>query len=223
MKKTRKILLMAACAVLLVCISVGATVAYLTSTDSVTNTFTVGQVKITLDEAEVNADGKPVNKDGNVVTNLSDAKRVQRNSYKLMPSHEYTKDPTVTVKANSEESHVRMLVTVTFDKTLTDTALATQLDDIITGYDSTAWPRNAYKVDTKDGKTVITYEYRYKDTVSAGDTDEKLPALFTGIKVPDDWTNEKLAEFGGIKIDIVAEAIQADGFADADAAWKAFK
>ena len=34
MKKTRKILAMAACAVLLVCISVGATVAYLTSTDA---------------------------------------------------------------------------------------------------------------------------------------------------------------------------------------------
>ena len=40
MKKTRKILAMAACAILLVCISVGATVAYLTSTDTVTNTFT---------------------------------------------------------------------------------------------------------------------------------------------------------------------------------------
>ena len=60
MKKTRKILLMAACAVLLVCISVGATVAYLTSTDTVTNTFTVGQVAITLDEAKVDMYGDAV-------------------------------------------------------------------------------------------------------------------------------------------------------------------
>lgn len=215
MKKTRKILLMAACAVLLVCISVGATVAYLTSTDTVTNTFTVGKVKIELDEAKVGTDGKELTGE--------QAARVKTNAYKLMPGHSYVKDPTVTVKAKSEESYVRMLVTVTFDKTLTDTTLATQLDGIITGYNSTAWPRNAYKVDTKDGKTVITYEYRYKDTVSAGDTDEKLPALFTGIKVPDDWTNEKLDELGGIKIEIVAQAIQVDGFANADAAWKAFK
>ena len=53
MKKTRKILLMAACAILLVCISVGATVAYLTDMKSVTNTFTVGKVAITLDEKDV--------------------------------------------------------------------------------------------------------------------------------------------------------------------------
>ena len=79
MKKTRKILLMAACAVLLVCISVGATVAYLTSVDSVTNTFTVGKVAITLDEAKVTEYGVAV----------EGAARVKANTYKLIPGHEY--------------------------------------------------------------------------------------------------------------------------------------
>lgn len=105
MKKTRKILLMAACAILLVCISVGATVAYLTSTDTVTNTFTVGKVKITLDEAKVNADGKPVDKAGNVVA-LANAPRVKENSYKLMPGHTYTKDPTIHVANDSEPCYL---------------------------------------------------------------------------------------------------------------------
>lgn len=97
MKKTRKILAMAACAVLLVCISVGATVAYLTSTDSVTNTFTVGQVKITLDEAEVNADGSLVD---------NGKTRVKANSYKLLPGHTYTKDPTIHVANDSEPCYL---------------------------------------------------------------------------------------------------------------------
>ena len=51
--KLRKVLLLACSAVLLVCLSVGATLAYLTSTDTVKNTFTVGKVAITLDEVNV--------------------------------------------------------------------------------------------------------------------------------------------------------------------------
>ena len=96
MKKTRKILLMAACAVLLVCISVGATVAYLTDTKSVTNTFTVGSVAITLDEAKTDING--------VADNT--VPRVVANKYKLMPGHEYVKDPTVHVTAGSEDCYI---------------------------------------------------------------------------------------------------------------------
>ena len=100
MKKTRKILAMAACAILLVCISVGATVAYLTSTDEVKNTFTVGSVAITLDETDVTVDGV---KDTSA--------RVQENEYKLMPGHSYIKDPTVHFAAGSEASWLFVKVT----------------------------------------------------------------------------------------------------------------
>ena len=216
--KKFKALLVVACALLLVAASVFGTMAYLTSTDTVTNTFTVGKVKITLDEAKVGTDGKALTG--------SDAARVQTNSYKLMPGHTYTKDPTVTVEAGSEASYVRQMVTVTFDKVLTDAQLATQLDGIFTGYDAN-WVRNDKKVETKtkDGAkyTVITYEYRYKDKVAATTTDSKLPALFTGIKVPETWTNDDLAALGNIEINIVAHAIQADGFDKVDDAWAAFQ
>ncbi|MDY5347494.1 MAG: hypothetical protein SPG37_07790, partial [Eubacteriales bacterium] len=61
MKTKNKALLLTLCAMLLVAASIFGTVAYLTSkTENVVNTFTVGQVKITLDEAKVDADGKPV-------------------------------------------------------------------------------------------------------------------------------------------------------------------
>ena len=58
--KKFKALLVVACALLLVAASVFGTMAYLTSTDTVTNTFTVGKVAIKLDEAKVNTDGTPV-------------------------------------------------------------------------------------------------------------------------------------------------------------------
>lgn len=216
--KKFKALLVVACALLLVAASVFGTMAYLTSTDTVTNTFTVGKVNITLDEAKVGTDGKALTG--------SDAARVQNNSYKLMPGHKYDKDPVVTVKAGSEESYVRQIVTVTFGKALAETQLATKLDDIFTGY-SQKWVRNGAPVVKTEGEgdnehTVITYEYRYNTTVSAPESDKKLEALFTNIKVPETWTNEDLAAFGNININIVAHAIQADGFGSAGKAWEAF-
>ena len=220
MKTRNKIMLLALCMVALITVSVLGTMAYLTSKDTVTNTFTVGKVAITLDEAKVDADGKPVKVTGEgedakeeVVKNLSDATRVKANSYKLMPGHTYTKDPTVTVLANSEKSYVRMVVTATFDNELTDKLIAEKIDGIFEGYDSTEWNRTSKTID--DAKKVITYVYDYKTTVSTGNDAQKLPALFTAIKIPGDWTNEQLAAIGGFKIEIVAQAIQADGFKDA--------
>lgn len=89
MKKTLTIILAFA---LVIAMSVAGTVAYLTSQDSVTNTFTVGKVKITLDEAEVDANGA-----------VTSAERVKTNSYKLIPGHTYTKDPIIHVDASSEK------------------------------------------------------------------------------------------------------------------------
>ena len=217
----KKILVACLCVALAVLTIAGTTLAYLTSRDEVVNTFTVGNVSITLDEAKVNNYGEPVN-GNNEKVELANAPRVKANSYKLIPGHTYTKDPTVTVKAPSEESYVRMLVTVDFDKQLTETQLATELDNIFTGY-STDWVRSAKQIETGNGKTVITYEYRYNRTVSANTADNKLPALFTGIAIPGTWTGDDLTALGNININIVAQAIQADGFDTPEAAWAAFK
>lgn len=88
MKKTLTVVI---ALVLVVVMSVAGTVAYLTSTKTVTNTFTVGKVEITLDETDVDVYGS---KDGET--------RVAANSYKLIPGHTYTKDPIVHVGADSE-------------------------------------------------------------------------------------------------------------------------
>lgn len=110
--------------------------------------------------------------------------------------------------------------------------MATNLDGIFTGYDKSNWNRVNKGVVTENNEqhTVITYEYRYKEPVAGKvqnentmvDGDNKLPALFTGISVPSTWDNDMMEAIGGFTIDVVGQAIQADGFTDADAAWTAF-
>ena len=211
MKKTKAIL-MALCAVLLVAASVMGTLAYLTSTDTVTNTFTVGNVQIKLDEAKANTDG----------TLVENADRVKANSYKLLPGHTYNKDPMVTVLKGSESCYVKM--TVTFTKAAELDAIfapnGANLTSIFAGYDSANWIDKGNTEDT--GKNTRTYEFWYKEAVAAPTADVALDALFDKIVVPGTITNTQLATIEGMTITVNAYAIQADGFTDAADAWGHF-
>lgn len=101
MKTRNKALVLTLCAVLLVVATVMGTLAYLTAeTQEITNTFTVGQVALTLDEAPVNEYGEEV-----------DGARRAQNAYKLIPGNSYKKDPTVHVTGNSENSWILVKVT----------------------------------------------------------------------------------------------------------------
>lgn len=237
MKTKSKALLLTLCAVLLIAASVLGTMAYLTSTDTVTNTFTVGKVEIKLDETDV--------------TNPTGS-RVQANSYKLMPGTTYTKDPTVTVKAGSEESYVRMKVT--FNNAKAIIALCTDPEfagDGPTGVEN-AFPlirmvkfveTNAAKwdgiipdnmVDTEDmladakyfaydeTADTLTYIFYYRETVTAPTADVVLPVLFDSITVPEWVTGEQLKALNDFRITVIAEAIQAGSFDNAADAWSHF-
>ncbi len=212
MKTKRKALLLTFCAVLLVVASVLGTIAYLTANDKVTNTFTVGQVAINLDEAKVTEDGEAV----------TPAERVKANSYKLLPGHTYTKDPTVTVLKGSESSYIKMTVTFTKAKEL-DAIFApngANLTSIFKDYDSDYWIAKGNTENT-DANT-RTYEFWYKEAVDAPTTDVKLDALFDSITVPNNITGKQLATIQGMMITVNAYAIQADGFETAAKAWDAF-
>ena len=212
MKTRSKALLLTLCAVLLVAASVLGPMAYLTSSDTVTNTFTVGSVAIKLDEAQANTDG----------TLVPNAERVKANSYKLLPGHTYNKDPMVTVLSGSEPSYVKM--TVTFSKANELDAIfapgGADLTKIFNGYDPANW---IYKGNTTDATAnTRTYAFWYKEAVGAPTADVALDALFDSITVPGSVTKEQLATIEGMTITVNAYAIQADGFADAGAAWAAF-
>lgn len=244
-KTKTKALLMSLCAVLLVAASVLGTMAYLTDSKEVNNTFTVGNVSIKLDEAKVDENGtQVVDKDGNPVA------RVTRNAYKLLPGHTYVKDPTVTVLTPSVASYVRMKVT--FNNADKIIALCTdpEFEGEVTGVEN-AFPlirmvnfveANAAKwdgiipdnmVDTEDmlanskyfvkgTDNTLTYYFYYNGTVAARDGNVALPVLFDSITVPEWVTGDQLAKLKDFQINVVAEAIQADGFTDAADAWAHF-
>lgn len=246
-KTKTKALLMSLCAVLLVAASVLGTMAYLTDSKDVKNTFTVGNVAIKLDEAKVD-------EKGNLVKNQDDtlADRVTQNEYKLLPNHTYVKDPTVTVLKPSVASYVRMKVT--FNKASQIIAMCTdpEFADEVTGVEN-AFPlmrmvnfveANAAKwdgiipdnmVETEDmladakyfaydaEADTLTYYFYYTETVAAPAADVKLATLFDSITVPQWATNDQLKALEGFEINVVAEAIQADGFESADAAWAKFE
>ena len=229
--KMRKVLLTVCCAALLVCVTIGATVAYLTSTATVENTFTVGNVKITLDEALVDANGKKIEGDGAGRTTEANNKQ----SYHVFPGGSYDKDPTVHVAVNSEEAYIRMKVTVSDIASLKDAfPQATYsdyymvdgtflLEKLVSGWQSAVWPCQGCTLNS-DGSA--TYEFRYHTTVAGNKgesaTVKDLEALFTDVNIPGTVDNNALANLNNIKIIVTAEAIQADGFQTADLAWAEF-
>lgn len=101
-KKSNKVKLMAVllCMALLIGGVVGGTVAYLmTKTEPVTNTFTSGDVTISLLETPITYDETGAWTYGTLTANVN-------NEYKLIPGVTYTKDPVVSVAAGSEKCYL---------------------------------------------------------------------------------------------------------------------
>lgn len=189
MKTARKSLLIALCAVLLVVASVMGTLAYLTSeANDVVNTFTVGNVKITLDEAKVTEYGV---KDGE--------SRVQANTYKLIPGHNYVKDPTVHVDSLSEDAWLFVKVTngISAIEKAGDTTIAKQME------------ANWEVINEAKGI------YAYKRAVTKADVDV---VVFSSFTLAD---NADVASYKDASITIEAYAVQKDTLASAQAAWDA--
>ena len=209
-------------------ISVGGTIAYLTDSKKVVNTFTVGDVAIKLTEAAVTAEGKQdVSKDR--IEADPSASTPVGNQYHLIPNGDYYKDPTVTVVKDSEECFVRMKVTIT--KSATWDKVFEELNEgkedserigaanVFTGL-SDQWELKDISKNAADDSR--TYEFWYKNKVAKANADTDLPALFTGIHIPGEINNDQLDSVKDTTITVVAHAIQAAGFDNAAAAWAAW-
>lgn len=202
MKTKNKALLLALCAVSLVTASVLGTMAYLTDNKKVTNTFTVGSVAITMDEAKVDTDGKPV----------PNANRVTDNSYKLLPGHEYTKDPTIHVDANSEDCYLFVKVNNQIAAIeATDATVASQMT------------MNGWK--EVDGQTGV---YVYFGTGAGANAPLAVSAqadihVFEKLVIDGSVDSTKLNTCDGKTITVNAYAVQKDGFVGKSAAeiWTA--
>lgn len=199
MKKAKKAILLVLCAALLVGASVAGTLAYMTSTAKVTNTFTIGNVNITLNETKVDLDGKPV----------ADQSPVTLNSYKLVPGATYTKDPTVHVAANSEDSWIFVKV----ENGISAFEAATDGD-----YTNIAGQITAKGWTALDGETGVYYrEYTSKTTA------EDL-TVFDNFRIADAANDtEGWANVSDKQIVVTAYAIQQKGLDTAADAWNEVK
>ena len=184
MKKTLTVLL---ALVLVIAMSVAGTMAYLTSTDSVTNTFTVGNVTITLDETDVDKYGVAI----------PDVPRTDANEYRLIPGHSYTKDPIIHVDSLSEDCYLFVKVV----NGIKNYEAATTIADQMTAKD---WK----VVDADKGIYVYAQGTADKTAVAAGSN----VTVFESFKIDG---NAKLPADGtDLDVVVTAYAVQADGFKD---------
>ena len=123
--------------------TIGGTLAWLTATtQDVTNTFTVGDVAITLKESPIKWEVVD-----NVETGKFDYEQPKEgvnNTYKLIPGTTYKKDPVVEVNAESENCYL-------FVK-------ATEINDpgryLSYGYNTEGWTQLEQTAEEKDGKII---------------------------------------------------------------------
>lgn len=216
----KKSILMAAIAVMLVAVLVvGGTLAYFTDTKSATNAFTVGDVKIKLDESNVNDPS---------------GDRVTSNEYTgMLPGIQYKKDPVVT-NTGKNDAYVRAVVTIEngmnwlglyYDKTTTPPQVDA-FEKLICNTLGNNWEIVGFKyvMSTQDHPTSdIVVTLKYTGVLAAG---KATTAMFEKIMLPANATTNdittRVAQNGVFHIDVVAQAIQADGFTSWNDAFAAF-
>ncbi len=161
-------------------IGVGATLAYFTDNDVANNVITMGHVDIELDEPNYDPGDDGVMDD-------------------LTPGDWIVKDPTITVKADSEDAYIRAKVDISIE------------DGIMPGnlYDSYVEKLEENIMYNNNWVKGVDGYYYFQSVIGKTNVDQKF-VLFEGVTIPKEWGNE-IAD-ATIKIDVTAEAIQADNF-----------
>ena len=211
----KKSILMAAIAVMLVAVLVvGGTLAYFTDTKSATNTFTMGNVKITLDETNVND---------------PQGARVTENTYNVYPGAVVTKDPVVH-NTGKNAAYIRATVNVSnwmnlvaayypdFKETFPNDGYKAALN-LLVGELGEGWSvvgveaGDTFTIGQFDAKFILKYDGKLA-------ADESTTAMFQTVTIPAGIDNANADSLSSVKV--VAQAIQADGFASWNDAFAAF-
>ena len=221
MKTARKAILLVLCVICLVVASVMGTLAYLTDTETVENTFTVGNIVITLNEEDV--DGSSANKD-----------RDQANEYHLLPGKDYKKDPTIHVDASSEECYLFVAVNngiaqieAATGTTKTNGTTYTNIADQMTAkgwvaLDADKYPNvyylaaNGTPVTNNAGTNPVVFSEFMIDGNKAVNVAEGETAPAGKYDIAAYTTADN-----SVKITVAAYAVQKEGFATPAAAWAA--
>lgn len=223
MKEKRTFSIKAVVILLTMCLLVGGTVGgtlawLVSSSGTVTNTFTVGDISITLQEHPFKVvDGKTstteLDKAANPVQEIG--------TYKVVPGGTQPKDPFVTVKANSEESY--LYVSIQNNMVIDGSTKIDGKDIVGTDLNTSNWNIIGSKTDATSG--AVTTLYRYKNTVETISTNEDSDPIyvFENVNYLSDITKENIGELASKTIVLNAYAHQASAtqsVADAAAiAW----
>jgi predicted ribosomally synthesized peptide with SipW-like signal peptide len=181
----KKVILLSVAALMVAALAVGGTLAYLTDTETVTNTFTIGDVEGVISENgdpdEQDDDGDNLfvdwdDEDGNVANDAED----------IAPGQKVQKAPVVT-NTGVNDAYVRLTITGADDGTGTEYFTIVGLND---GTTDDKWTIGT------DGK------YYYNSAIT---TDESTTALFTAVQLKP-WVVS-----GPIPpVEVLAELIQAN-------------
>lgn len=234
MKTARKAILLVLCAILLVVSAVMGTLAYLTDTEAVTNTFTVGKVGLSLDEEDTDGD---TNEEDNVEVS-GGATRDRANVYHLLPGHTYDKDPIVHIDTDSEDCWVFVKVENGINLIEAETTAATDntpaYNDLHTQIITNGWQEMTVNNVTVTGETEAkTVRVYYKSWDKDAEGVSYNLAVFENFKIDGtkavnsganntttfDINNYVSASNENSLIKVTAYAIQADGINTAAEAW----
>ena len=107
MKRRKRIVMSVICGLLVAAVALGGTLAYLTDSESITNTFTVGTGYVgndafTLDETKKPDAGLPTEPD----LDPSDRTEIGQEYPGLLPGTQFAKDPTFHLGTNGNGTHV---------------------------------------------------------------------------------------------------------------------
>ena len=212
----KKILILTLCIALLAAAAVGGTLAYFTDTEEVTNTFTVGNVKIELLESQLlRAEG--ITDEAIAADAEGYAAYLAQAGKNILPGISVKKAPYIrNTGSNNAYVRLRMLIPV-------------ELVDIVTCvYTSEAVADGSVTDPVKlDNVTIDGVEYAQFAVVY----NEKLAPeamtywpVFSQVKLNEDVTSEDVAGLTDATFNIIlqADAIQADTFESAAAAFAAF-
>lgn len=220
MKNLKKIIVAASLCAAIGATAIAGTLAYFTDEDAATNVFTAGDLDIELEEPEWDS----------------------ANGVDVVPGRVIEKDPTVTVKADSVDSYVR--VTLTMPKSIYDLSnlsgaetplVIFQNQDATSGdyYDELArsWEYNETASTIGEDTVVLVYDYFQKVATAGSATgdDLVLDAIFDRVFFSTDIKNTTedgvptgdYAALQEFSVDVKAYATQAEGFTDADSAFDA--
>ena len=208
-----KKLLRGLCMALVLCMGIGGMFAYFTDTDTTTNTFTVGQISLDLQEP---------NWPGNDDPSVQD----------ITPNQELTKDPQILNDGvNSEYVFATVAVpyanikTAAEDGTVAAEAANTELytlqgvssDWFLMGYLDNDGSISATPVYRDDNTVVHLYAYGSADAMTKLAKDARTDAIFESVKFVNAVEDQNLE---GTSLDIVINAygIQTENIGDADTA-----